>query len=209
MFKMERKSNGNKTDTETSNNQTPLHSLPHDALPHDATPHIQTSAQTPSTLRAVSESEALAREIKEGTLNGYVGNGTTLKGEATFKGMLRVDGFISGKVSSEDGTLILSTNGQVDAAIEVAVAMINGTVNGDITATKRVELGRTSKVIGSIETPALVIERDAVFEGSCRMPQVRKAYDKQDEEEGTASAPVEPNIIEQEESPTLQSAVTV
>jgi cytoskeletal protein CcmA (bactofilin family) len=134
----------------------------------------QQSVYTQTTSRAVTESESLARDIKEGTLTGFVGNGTTLTGEASFKGMLRVDGGVSGTVRSDDGTLIVSTNGRVDANVEVAVAQIFGTVNGDITATKRIEMGRVAKVTGNIQTPALVIENGAVFEGSCRMVQVKE-----------------------------------
>src|SRR6185436_18573555 len=66
----------------------------------------QQQVYTQTTSRAVTESESLARDIKEGTLTGFVGNGTTLTGEANFKGMLRVDGTLSGRVSSDDGTLI-------------------------------------------------------------------------------------------------------
>lgn len=144
------------------------------------------SETQPTTTRAVSESESLARDIKEGTLSGFVGNGTTLTGEANFKGMLRVDGHLSGRVSSQDGTLIVSTGGQVDADVEVSVAQIYGTVVGNITATKRIELGRVAKVTGDIQTPALVIEQGAVFEGSCRMQQIKDAQARQ-QEGGTAS----------------------
>jgi cytoskeletal protein CcmA (bactofilin family) len=138
----------------------------------------QQSVYTQTTSRAVTESESLARDIKEGTLTGFVGNGTTLTGEASFKGMLRVDGGLSGTVRSDDGTLIVSTNGRVDANVEVAVAQIFGTVNGDITATKRIEMGRVAKVTGNIQTPALVIENGALFEGSCRMVQVKEQAEK-------------------------------
>ncbi|HEX8187028.1 MAG TPA: polymer-forming cytoskeletal protein [Pyrinomonadaceae bacterium] len=134
----------------------------------------QQSVYTQTTSRAVTESESLARDIKEGTLTGFVGNGTTLTGEANFKGMLRVDGGLSGRVSSADGTLIVSTNGRVDANVEVAVAQIFGTVNGDIIASKRIEMGRVAKVTGNIQTPALVIEQGALFEGSCRMVQLKE-----------------------------------
>ena len=138
----------------------------------------QQSVYTQTTSRAVTESESLARDIKEGTLTGFVGNGTTLTGEASFKGMLRVDGGLSGTVRSDDGTLIVSTNGRVDANVEVAVAQIYGTVNGDIVASKRIEMGRVAKVTGNIQTPALVIENGAVFEGSCRMVQVKEQAER-------------------------------
>jgi cytoskeletal protein CcmA (bactofilin family) len=133
-----------------------------------------------NSTKAYTESDALARDIKEGNLSGFVGNGTTLTGEANFKGMLRVDGTLSGRVSSQDGTLIVSTGGQVEANVEVSVAQIYGTVNGDITASKRIELGRVAKVTGNIQAPALVIEQGAIFEGSCRMQQQRDAQAKEE-----------------------------
>ena len=93
----------------------------------------------------MTESETLAREIKEGNLSGFVGSGTVVTGEANFKAMMRVDGHLSGRVNSTSGTLIVGANGKVDANIEVAVAIVHGTVNGDIIATQRLELGRAGQ----------------------------------------------------------------
>ncbi|HET7287226.1 MAG TPA: polymer-forming cytoskeletal protein, partial [Pyrinomonadaceae bacterium] len=133
---------------------------------------------SPNGSRAMTESETLARDIKEGTLSGFVGGGTVVTGEANFKAMMRIDGHMSGRVNSSSGTLIVGANGKVDANIEVAVAIIHGTINGDIIATQRLELGRAAKVNGNIQTPSLVIEQGAVFEGSCKMVQMTAAADK-------------------------------
>jgi len=136
----------------------------------------------PGSSRAMTESETLARDIKEGTLSGFVGGGTVVTGEANFKAMMRVDGHLSGRVSSSSGTLIVGANGKVDANIEVAVAVIHGTINGDIIATQRLELGRAAKVNGNIQTPSLIIEQGAVFEGSCKMLQMTAAAEKNKKE---------------------------
>jgi cytoskeletal protein CcmA (bactofilin family) len=133
---------------------------------------------TAGSSRAMTESETLARDIKEGTLSGFVGGGTVVTGEANFKAMMRVDGHLSGRVASSSGTLIVGANGKVDANIEVAVAVIHGTINGDIIATQRLELGRAAKVNGNIQTPSLIIEQGAVFEGSCKMLQMSAAAEK-------------------------------
>ena len=169
----------------SSYGNTPPASPSPGATPTEA---YQQQVYTQTTSRAVTESESLARDIKEGTLTGFVGNGTTLTGEASFKGMLRVDGGLSGTVRSTDGTLIVSTNGRVDANVEVAVATIYGTVNGDITATKRIEMGRTAKVTGNIQTPTLAIEQGAIFEGSCRMVQLKEQSEKATASSSAASA---------------------
>ena len=127
---------------------------------------------------AMTESESLARDIKEGTLSGFVGGGTDVTGEANFKAMMRVDGHFSGRITSSSGTLIVGNNGIVDANIEVAIAVIHGAINGDIIATQRLELGRAGKVTGNIQTPSLVIEQGAIFEGSCKMLQMHTAAEK-------------------------------
>jgi cytoskeletal protein CcmA (bactofilin family) len=100
---------------------------------------------------------------------GFVGDVVTFTGEVCFKSMLRIDGHFSGNVISTDGTLIVSTGAQVTkAVIKVAVAKINGTVEGDILASKELVLGRTANVRGHVVAPALVVEEGAQFNGSCR-----------------------------------------
>jgi len=128
-----------------------------------------------ATPKALTESETIAREIKDGSLSGFVGSGTVITGEASFKSMLRVDGRFSGRITSGTGTLIVGAGGQVDANVEVSVAQIHGVLNGDIIAGQRIELGRAAKVSGNIQTPSLVIEQGAVFEGSCKMVQLKAA----------------------------------
>ena len=68
-----------------------------------------------------------------------------------------------------DGTLIVSTGAEVTkAVIKVAVARINGTVEGDILASKELVLGRTANVRGHLAAPALIVEEGAQLNGSCR-----------------------------------------
>jgi cytoskeletal protein CcmA (bactofilin family) len=144
-----------------------------------ATPEVRPQSEyTPATPKALTESESLAREIKEGNLSGFVGSGTVVTGEANFKAMMRVDGHLSGRVNSTSGTLIVGANGKVDANIEVAVAVIHGTVNGDIIATQRLELGRAAKLNGNIQTASLMIEPGALFEGSCKMIKLNQGIVK-------------------------------
>jgi cytoskeletal protein CcmA (bactofilin family) len=137
----------------------------------------QRTAEPAASTKALTESETTAREIKDGTLSGFVGAGTSVTGEATFKAMLRIDGHFSGRITSSSGSLMVGAGGQVDANIEVAVATIHGVVNGDIIAGQRIELGRAGKLNGNIQTPSLVIEQGGVFEGSSKMVQQKAAIE--------------------------------
>src|SRR3954464_5831290 len=127
---MIRMGRGNRSDVPENNNNYNDHTAPEPAYRH-------ATDATPAASRAISESDSMARDIKEGRLSGFVGHGTTLTGETEFHAMLRVDGHLVGTVSSESGTLIIGTNRQVDANIAVAAAMVNGAVNGDIVATEK------------------------------------------------------------------------
>ena len=146
----------------------------------------------PASPRAISETDALARDLRDGLVGGFVGVHSAISGETSFRGMLRVDGRASGRVSSQDGTLIVSAGGRVDANVDVAVAKINGTVNGDIKARERIEFGRTARVTGNIQTPALIIEQGAIFEGGCRMTTEQPAEQKAKERAATRPAVTPP-----------------
>lgn len=121
--------------------------------------------------QAVAKSDERVRgtNIPKDNWLGFVGDVLKFTGEVTFKSALRIDGNFCGQVNSQDGTLTVSAGAQVtQATIKVAVAKINGTVEGDIIASKEVILGRTASVIGNVSTGALIIEEGALFNGSCR-----------------------------------------
>ena len=173
---MIRMGRGSRTDQTNDNNNYQSQQPQQQEAPSLA---YQYTGDNPSTSRPVTDSESMARDIKEGRLSGFVGHGTTLTGETVFQAMLRVDGHLVGSITSDSGTLIVGTNGQVDANVSVSTATINGTLNGDIVASERIQLGRTAKVMGNIQTPRLTIEDGAVFEGGCTMMKAREAVESQ------------------------------
>ena len=173
MLRMGKNPSEDKSQTETDSYATRSYS-PYQSNETQARP----AADNAATPKALTESETIAREIKDGSLSGFVGSGTVITGEASFKSMLRVDGRFSGRITSGTGTLIVGSGGQVDANIEVDVAMIHGVVNGDIIAGQRIELGRAAKLNGNIQTPSLVIEQGALFEGSCKMIKMNAGANK-------------------------------
>jgi len=99
----------------------------------------------------------------------YFGNEPELNGEMRFIDMLRVNGHIAGNVYSKKGTIIIDSAAQVDADVEVSIAVIKGIVNGDIVAHQRVEVEATAKIYGNIWTRSLAIQSGAIFEGVCQM----------------------------------------
>jgi len=110
-----------------------------------------------------------ALTIRQRPRSSSLETGPELSGEISFKDMLRVNGHIAGKVFSLNGTLIVDGSARVDASIDVAVAVIGGTVNGDVVGHERVELGPCAVINGSISTRSIAMRPGAIFHGACRM----------------------------------------
>lgn len=110
-----------------------------------------------------------ALSIKQRPRSGPQDSVPELNGEITFKDMLRVNGHIAGKVFSFKGTLIVDASARVDASIDVAVAVISGTVNGDVVGHERVEVGPGAVVNGNISARSIAMKPGAIFHGDCRM----------------------------------------
>jgi cytoskeletal protein CcmA (bactofilin family) len=103
-----------------------------------------------------------------GELNGFLDRGASFKGEMEFEDTMRIDGKFNGKIMSKN-ELIVGESAHIEGDIFVGRIAISGTVMGKIVATQRVEIHRTGKVYSDIDTPALVIEEGAIFQGNCLM----------------------------------------
>jgi cytoskeletal protein CcmA (bactofilin family) len=105
---------------------------------------------------------------KGGELNGFLDHGSSFKGELEFEDTMRIDGRFNGKIVSKN-ELIVGETAHIDGDIHVGRIAISGTVVGKIVADQRVEIHRNGKVYSDIDTPALVIEEGAIFQGNCVM----------------------------------------
>ena len=84
-----------------------------------------------------------------------LGKETRITGDVEFTGGLHVDGTVVGNVfaaadAGDDASLSVSEGGVVEGSVEAPEVVLNGTVKGDVKASRRVELGPTAKVIGNV-----------------------------------------------------------
>lgn len=105
---------------------------------------------------------------RQGELNGFLDRGSDLRGELRFDAHFRVHGRFTGEVHSE-GELIVGEGGEVEGDVHVGQVVVSGTVRGSIQASRRVQITGTGKVFADVDTPALVVEDGALFEGRCTM----------------------------------------
>jgi len=112
------------------------------------------------------------KKIKD-EINAFLGRDTAFEGKFSFTGAVRVDGKISGEISS-NGTLIVGESAVIKAQIHVADIIISGEVHGDILAEKKIEITVPGKLFGNIKTPKLVLEEGVIFEGNCKMKDLKE-----------------------------------
>lgn len=99
-------------------------------------------------------------------IDTLIGAGSRIDGDVRFSGGLRVDGVVSGNISSEDaGTLVVSDEATVEGEIRVAHAVINGQVAGPIHASESLELQAKARVTGDVYYTSLEVHLGAVVEG--------------------------------------------
>ena len=117
---------------------------------------------------AKSDSPSI-REVSA-DLNAFLGKGCEYDGKLTFEGSVRIDGKFAGEIFSND-ILLVGEGALVKAEIDVGTIIISGTVEGNITAKKMVELKAPAFVRGTITTPALMMEQGVILEGAVKMEE--------------------------------------
>lgn len=101
-------------------------------------------------------------------IDSLIGAGTTIVGDITFSGGLRVDGEITGNVSSRGGlpaTLVVSENARIEGSVSVSHVVVNGTIVGPVHAPDFLELQAKARVTGDVEYTNVEIHLGAIVQG--------------------------------------------
>src|SRR4051812_43142404 len=107
-------------------------------------------------------------------ITALLGRGTRFEGKLYFEGKVRIDGFFSGEIKSDD-TLVIGDGAEVHAEIDVATVIVRGgIVHGNIRAKNAIEIHSPGKLVGNIHSPSLFIDRGVEFQGSCGMDPVEE-----------------------------------
>jgi cytoskeletal protein CcmA (bactofilin family) len=108
------------------------------------------------------------KSSKPSPIDSLIGTGTTIEGNITFVGGLRIDGNVKGNVKAtgnKPGTLVLSELSKVEGEIDVAHVVVNGTVAGPVRASEYVELLPKARVTGDVSYKSIEIHVGAIVMG--------------------------------------------
>lgn len=103
-----------------------------------------------------------------GVMYNSLTNGSKIVGKIIADSDFRIDGEVEGDISCK-GKLIIGQNGVLKGTIMCVNAEIVGAVDGNITVSETLTLRSTAQIKGDVKTKILVVEPNAVFNGTCSM----------------------------------------
>ena len=103
--------------------------------------------------------------MKPGEGSTLIGKSVSIRGELSGSEDLTMDGTLEGTVKLSDSRLTVGPNGRVTADLEVRDLIVFGLVNGNVTATGRIELRQSAVLNGDIVASRLSIEENATIKG--------------------------------------------
>jgi cytoskeletal protein CcmA (bactofilin family) len=98
-----------------------------------------------------------------------ISKGTKLSGKLHFHGIVRIEGEADGEIVGDE--VVIAEGAVISAKVVANRLTIAGTVNGEVTARQRLELLSSARLHCSINTPSLILNEGAQFNGDCRMPR--------------------------------------
>lgn len=107
-------------------------------------------------------------DFEKATFDTLVGANTEIKGDLTSKGIIRIDGKITGNISVQ-GDLFVGEAAYIKGAVSASNIHIAGILEGNVSSSGSLKLLSTAKLIGDIQVKSFVCDEGSLFEGMCKM----------------------------------------
>ncbi len=95
----------------------------------------------------------------------HIGKSVVIKGELSGSEDLYVDGNVEGKIELRSHSLTIGPNGNVKADISAKTVVIQGKLDGNVSASERVDLRKSAVMTGDVTTQRIAIEEGALLKG--------------------------------------------
>jgi cytoskeletal protein CcmA (bactofilin family) len=139
---------------------------------------------------------------RSGVIQTLVGDGTRIEGDLRFAGGCHIDGIVHGSVVADrdpEAFLSVSEDGRIEGSVSVPQMSLNGTVEGDVFCTERVQLGPTARVVGNLHYELIEMAAGAEINGQLiHQPGKAKTAGKPKSDAESTQPMVAPVIAETE-----------
>ncbi len=117
------------------------------------------------------------QQQQPGALYNALTAGSKIIGTVIAESDFRVDGTVEGDVQS-NGKVVIGEQGQIKGTIVCQNAEIMGTLEGKIETKHTLALRATGNIKGEVKTQTLIVEPNAIFNGTCSMGKEETAAKK-------------------------------
>ena len=131
-------------------------------------PAMPMTAATPPAPPAKTEPTPPNGATETARVGGTLSSGVSIKGTVKFQKELLINCQVEGTIDS-NGRLTVGKDARIKGDIKTRSVIVDGTVDGNITAAERCELRAGCTVNGDIEAPRLVVDEAASFVGSAKI----------------------------------------
>ena len=152
-------------------------------------PSGQPAAQPPQPAPAAAPTRPEASQRLERDIVN-IGKSVVIKGELNGSEDLTIEGQVEGTIQLRDHILTIGANGKIKAQIFAKAVIVLGTVNGNVTATEKIDIRDNGSVDGDIAAPRVAIAEGAHFRGSIDMQ--KGSAPKSESKPASASASSQP-----------------
>ena len=142
------------------------------------TPQPEQAAPKPmqtTTSQPARPAEPLRSEAPRTGDVATIGKSVVVKGELSGREDLYVDGEVEGSISLRGQSLTVGPNGRVRANVEARNVIVHGRVDGNLSASDRVDLRKSASLTGDILTTRISIEDGAYFKGTIDIQKAEPA----------------------------------
>lgn len=146
------------------------------------------------------------QEVETNNSSNIIGKGTTLEGNLSTSGNIRIEGKLVGSVATK-AKLVLGNTSWVKGNILAQNAEVGGEVNGIIEVSGLLILRSTAIVQGDIITNKLVFEEGAKFNGKCKMGLSEQPANSKDASTWKSNGSVFGKKVEKLETETVDNSV--
>ncbi len=130
-----------------------------------STPAAPVTSSLQTTPSAASQPDS--RRIERDLVN--IGKSVVIKGELNGSEDLTVEGHVEGKIELKDHVLTIGPNGRIKAQVFAKAVIVLGEINGNVTASEKVDIRDGGSVDGDIVSPRVAIAEGAHFRGAVDM----------------------------------------
>jgi cytoskeletal protein CcmA (bactofilin family) len=112
----------------------------------------------------------MAKEVvnNAGAMYNALTNGSKIIGKIFADSDFRIDGEVEGTISC-NGKVVIGQKGFLKGSITCVNAEVIGTVDGDLVVSETLSLRSTAVISGDVKTKVLMVEPNAIFNGTCSM----------------------------------------